>query len=237
MKTLFSAVKVVAILGALFSGPVCATPIDIDMSEFTHDVNASGFGSKTMEYDNIFGISEFGLDGDLSSASYIKDFDGVNEPGDYGKDSNDIIGLFFGQDGVSDWYLDLDFSNANLVAGTGFIQLSAISSWYDPNDNSPLFDINLFSLDINSVNFSFNGDDILYVGDVSEINMSYDPFDFSGKKVTFELFQAASNDGNGAEYDGNALLSFNVTEVPEPSTLALFSVVLLLLSRVRLSNK
>lgn len=239
MKTLSSVVKVMAVLGALVGGQVLATPVDIDMSGFGHDIDGTPYslGLKSMTYDSYIGVSEFGLDSDLYSASYIELFDGVVEPGDYGKDSNEMFGLFFGLDGNSDWYLGLDFTNADLLNGTGFIQLSAVSSWYDTVDTAPLFDIDLFNLDITSADFSVDGDDILYSGGVSALSSAYDPFGFSGKKVSFNLFQARVTDGGAPTNEGNASLSFNVTEVPEPSSIVLFSFALLMLSRLRFNKR
>ncbi|WP_440903452.1 PEP-CTERM sorting domain-containing protein [Catenovulum sp. SX2] len=236
MKTLFSAVKVMAMLGALVSGQALATPIDIEWNGTAYQ----GDGSAPTHLEGISGVETFEFDGDISGNAIVDLFydesdSSVSDTGDYGFGTS-WEGLFPQQHG--DWYLEVDFST--LASGSIWLELK--SSWFAfdfiSGDTSLLIDENLFSMDITEVNLlAGDGDDFLYSGDVANLNLALDPFGFAGKKVTFELFQAASNDGGSSVYEGNALLSFNVTEVPEPSTIALFSFVLLLLNRVRMNRK
>ncbi|EWH11128.1 hypothetical protein DS2_04705 [Catenovulum agarivorans DS-2] len=222
MNSFVSAVKAIVLGGALACAPLMATPISIDWTGTPYEGN----GTSPIHLQNLNNVEVFEFNGDISGVSQVSQFDGVADPSDYGVSQQKGETLFVSSDpdgGTKDWFLQADFSNPQIGDG---VSISLKSNWYcefslfDPcSFGDLLIDTELFQLNISSQVTNYgDGDDLLYTGLVNNVNSALDPFGFSGREVEFSLIQGAEVDGQTVDFTGNALLSFNIVEVPEPGT-------------------
>ncbi|WP_143871023.1 PEP-CTERM sorting domain-containing protein [Catenovulum sediminis] len=191
-----------------------AQPVSIDWSGTPY----FGPGLPLFSFDNIDNVEVFEFDGDVESATHIALFD--SDPllsTDYGFIPFDIS--------PNDWYIKTTTSplvhdgSFNLTSGT--ISLSAVSNFLGVLAD-PLLDLNIEQTEITA-------SDLLFTGSIANVSSTLDILGMASnpQNWTFTLSQGyldvpADGGGNERTLAGNAMLSFELVEIPEPASILLF---------------